>query len=226
MADVAAITPVSSPQKADAQPGKVEDMSELVEDVSSDDETAAAGELFDSKFESMNIGREDDEGSVEYKLWLVGPTPERFTHLVTQCKFRLGEGCGEAIYHIGVEDDGTVRGITPEQLAASLKTLKAMANEVDADTTIVRERDGLSGRVAEVLVRLRPKAGGECVDLRIAVAGNVDSGKSTLIGVFTGSGTMDNGNGLARSPVFMHKHEVRTTETSGGVDQCTSVAAS
>ena len=86
--------------------------------------------------------------------------------LPVQCKYRLGEGQGEAIYHIGVEDDGTVRGITPDQLKASLETLAAMAAEVGADTTVIRERDGLVGRVAEVLVRTRPIPGGHCVDLR------------------------------------------------------------
>jgi GTPase len=39
-------------------------------------------------------------------------------------------------------------------------------------------------------------------DVRIAVVGNVDSGKSTLIGVLTG-GQLDNGRGLARSRVCL-----------------------
>ena len=39
------------------------------------------------------------------------------------------------------------------------------------------------------------------------------SGKSTIIGVLTG-GLMDNGRGLARSRVFMHKHELSTGRTS------------
>jgi GTPase len=53
-------------------------------------------------------------------------------------------GHGEAIYQIGVEDDGTVRGITQEQLDASIETLKLMAAEIDADATVIRQRDGLS----------------------------------------------------------------------------------
>jgi polynucleotide 5'-kinase involved in rRNA processing len=39
--------------------------------------------------------------------------------------------------------------------------------------------------------------------VRVAVVGNVDSGKSTLIGVLTG-GALNNGRGLARSKVFIH----------------------
>ena len=51
------------------------------------------------------------------------------------------------------------------------------------------------------------------IDLRIAVCGNVDSGKSTIIGVLT-RGILDNGRGLARAHVFNHKHEIDTGRTS------------
>ena len=41
----------------------------------------------------------------------------------------------------------------------------------------------------------------------VSVVGNVDSGKSTLVGVLT-SGRLDNGRGLARSNVFRHRFEI------------------
>ncbi|CAF3917715.1 unnamed protein product, partial [Didymodactylos carnosus] len=47
----------------------------------------------------------------------------RFEHLVTQMKWRLQEGQGEAIYEIGVEDCGTLSGVSAEELDASLTTL-------------------------------------------------------------------------------------------------------
>lgn len=50
-------------------------------------------------------------------------------------------------------------------------------------------------------------------DVRCAVVGNVDSGKSTLVGVLTG-GQLDNGRGLARSRVFVHSHEAANGRTS------------
>ena len=56
---------------------------------------------------------------------------------------RLAAGHGEAIYQIGVEDDGTVRGITQAQLDASVETLVRMAEEINADATVIRQRDGL-----------------------------------------------------------------------------------
>lgn len=50
-------------------------------------------------------------------------------------------------------------------------------------------------------------------DVRVAMIGNVDSGKSTLIGVLT-SGGLDDGRGSARSYVLRHKHEQSNGRTS------------
>lgn len=162
----------------------------------------------------VDLMPEDDEGSIEYKWRLVNPSCDRFTQLVTQLNFRLSEGNGEAIYELGVEDNGRKRGLPPAHLAASLETLTKMAHQLGAETQVLREADGKEGRVAQVLVRKVPKALEDYVDIRIAVAGNVDSGKSTLVGVLTGSGALDNGRGLARSQIFTHKHELETGRTS------------
>lgn len=50
-------------------------------------------------------------------------------------------------------------------------------------------------------------------EICVIVAGNVDAGKSTLIGVLTGN-SLDDGNGLAREFVAKHKHEKDTGRTS------------
>ncbi len=50
-------------------------------------------------------------------------------------------------------------------------------------------------------------------DIRVAVIGNVDSGKSTLVGVLTKC-VKDDGNGLARQYVFNYPHEKDTGRTS------------
>lgn len=48
---------------------------------------------------------------------------------------------------------------------------------------------------------------------RVAVVGNVDAGKSTLLGVLT-HGELDNGRGMARLKLFRHKHEMESGRTS------------
>ena len=126
-------------------------------------------------------------------------------------KFRLQEGQGEAIYEIGIEDNGYPKGISEEELESSIATLEKMANQLHANITILRKREGESGKVAEILVRRLAEE--DYLEVRVAVAGNVDSGKSTLVGVLT-RGNLDNGRGLARVNVFRHKHEVETGRTS------------
>lgn len=51
------------------------------------------------------------------------------------------------------------------------------------------------------------------VDVHVAVVGNVDSGKSTLIGTLI-SGQQDDGRGKSRSKVFIHAHEHQNGRTS------------
>eukprot|EP00062_Callorhinchus_milii_P013169 gi/632960961/ref/XP_007896493.1/ PREDICTED: GTP-binding protein 2 isoform X1 [Callorhinchus milii] len=160
---------------------------------------------------------EAEEGNIEYKLKLVNPSQYRFEHLVTQMKWRLQEGRGEAVYQIGVEDNGLLVGLLEEELRASLKTLRRMAEKVGADITILRERDveydtDSPRRIAEVLVRKVPDDQ-QFLDLRVAVLGNVDSGKSTLLGVLT-QGELDNGRGRARLNLFRHLHEIQSGRTS------------
>ncbi|KAK3921921.1 GTP-binding protein 2 [Frankliniella fusca] len=171
-------------------------------------------------------------GNVEYKLKLVNPSKQRFEHLVTQLKWRLREGQGEAIYEIGVEDNGVLAGLSSSEMTDSLQTLKQMALSLGATTTILRERwlddsdsdgsnsnDSLNGnttndqrKVVEVLVRKIPDDQHN-IEVRVAVMGSADAGKSTLLGVLT-QGQLDNGRGRARLNMFRHVHEVRSGRTS------------
>ena len=50
-------------------------------------------------------------------------------------------------------------------------------------------------------------------EIRIAILGNVDSGKSTLVSTVTYK-INDDGRGSAREKVFKHKHEKETGRTS------------
>lgn len=53
----------------------------------------------------------------------------------------------------------------------------------------------------------------QSIELRIAVLGNVDVGKSTLLGVLT-QGELDNGRGSSRLNLFRHRHEIQSGRTS------------
>ena len=65
---------------------------------------------------------------VSSQLKLLSPSTSRFEHLVTQMNWRLKEGSGEAIYEIGVSDDGLLCGLSQDDLDSSLETLRKMAD--------------------------------------------------------------------------------------------------
>lgn len=159
----------------------------------------------------IDLGQEIEEGNIEFKLKLINPSPERFEHLSSQLKWRLSEGHGEAFYEIGVEDNGYPSGLSKEELAISIATVERMARHIGAESFLVCEREGKVGKIAEMMIRESHED--NYIDVRIAVCGNVDSGKSTFIGVLT-KGKLDNGRGLARIDVFNHKHEIETGRTS------------
>ncbi|XP_063835992.1 uncharacterized protein LOC135085167 [Ostrinia nubilalis] len=152
-------------------------------------------------------------GNVEYKLQLVAPCERRFQHLVTQLKWRLRSGGGSAVYVLGVRDCGALRGLRARALRASLHSLRKMAATLDATLTHVTARRVAPHRaVAEVYVRKLADTQ-QSVELRVAVMGANEAGKSTLVGVLT-QGELDNGRGSARLNMFRHLHEVKSGRTS------------
>lgn len=164
-------------------------------------------------FEQGILPPEPQLGNIEYKLKLINPTSQRFEHLVTQMKWRLREGKGEAVYEIGVLDSGFLHGLNDADMAASLDTLKRMANKLGASTTILRRKTVSQQRsVAEVLVRKIPDDQ-HSIEVRVSVLGGVNGGKSTLVGVLT-QGELDNGRGSARLNMFRHRHEIQSGNTS------------
>lgn len=95
---------------------------------------------------------EIEEGNVEYKLQLLNPSPARFTRLVTQLKWRLLEGGGQAFYELGVADSGALVGLPRAQLEQSLETLECMAGDIGASVVVVKEIEvpkEISGLAAE-----------------------------------------------------------------------------
>ena len=63
--------------------------------------------------------------AMHHKLSLSVPWSACIHHHCNLC-----QGLGEAIYELGVDDDGSVRGLTEEDLAKSIDTLGRMAAEL------------------------------------------------------------------------------------------------
>ncbi|NXD13132.1 GTPB1 protein, partial [Nothocercus nigrocapillus] len=146
------------------------------------------------------------------QLVMVSPTSEQYDSLLRQMSERIDEGCGETIYVIGQGSDGTEYGLSEADMEASYATLKSMAEQIEADVILLREHQEAGGKVRDYLVRKRV-GDNDFLEVRVAVVGNVDAGKSTLLGVLT-HGELDNGRGFARQKLFRHKHEIESGRTS------------
>uniref|UniRef100_A0A674IIC9 GTP-binding protein 1 n=3 Tax=Terrapene triunguis TaxID=2587831 RepID=A0A674IIC9_9SAUR len=146
------------------------------------------------------------------KLVMVSPTSEQYDSLLQQMWERMDEGCGETIYVIGQGSDGTEYGLSEADMEASYATVKSMAEQLEADVILLREHQEAGGKVRDYLVRKRV-GDNDFLEVRVAVVGNVDAGKSTLLGVLT-HGELDNGRGFARQKLFRHKHEIESGRTS------------
>ncbi|XP_061081743.1 GTP-binding protein 1-like isoform X2 [Conger conger] len=146
------------------------------------------------------------------KLVLVSPTGEQFDSLLRQLRVRMEEGCGETIYVLGVGSDGGDYGLDERDMEASVATVQSLSEQIDADLVLLRERSEAAGLVRDYLIRRRLDEA-DFLEVRVAVVGNVDAGKSTLLGVLT-HGELDNGRGFARQKLFRHKHEMESGRTS------------
>ncbi|KAM3179722.1 hypothetical protein ACTXT7_000005 [Hymenolepis weldensis] len=171
----------------------------------------------------LDLPPEPEEGNIEYKLKLINPTADRMEHLMTQMKWRLNEGGGQAIYRLGVDDCGAVTGLTAREMLASLRTFYKMAKRLGVDIRLLRERtlsspDGKSTsfpqrKAIELQAKWKVSINQGIPDMRVAMLGSVDVGKSTLLGILT-EGVMDDGRGRARLNIFCHLHEVQSGRTS------------
>lgn len=157
------------------------------------------------------LDQEEDEGNIEYKLELLSLDDVKFNKRLTQMKYRVYEGSGEAFYFIGVQDNGTIIGLNKDEYNESVDNIKKIAEKIDCSVIKISEYNKNDNYVGEYLIRENDNK--NCIDIKIGVAGNVDSGKSTTIGTLT-KGILDDGRGKARVHVFNYKHEVDSGRTS------------
>lgn len=101
--------------------------------------------------------------------------------------------------------------LTPETHKLVMERLVAVAEEIGGHNTTLFTHENPPRSIH--LLRLPPNGVEDTIEVRVAVVGNVDSGKSTTLGVVT-RGALDDGRGKARVGLFRHKHEIETGRTS------------
>ncbi len=182
----------------------------------------------------MQVVPEAETGNIEYKYRLIDLSDKQFIHLSNQLKYRINQDIdsSEAVYKLGITDDGYAIGLTTLELNESLNSLTKIAGiagtmicNINKKQIIgINSEESVSLRTkmqitetdeprytADVTIRKLTEDG--YLECRVAIVGNVDAGKSSLLGVLT-SGSLDNGRGSARLSVFNFKHEIENGRTS------------
>lgn len=75
---------------------------------------------------------ENNYGNCEYKRHLINLTSYRFEKLVTQMQWRLLEGHNEAIYYLGVNDNGTLYNWTKKEQKETMKNFRNILQKNNA----------------------------------------------------------------------------------------------
>ncbi|KAL9106144.1 MAG: hypothetical protein Q9227_008792 [Pyrenula ochraceoflavens] len=174
------------------------------------------------------LGLADAPNPVRLKDWLLdtsedsGATLQQLTGLVQS---RIDEGHGETLFELGQEDNGDSMSFNVEDWNIALDRLAQSAASLKADTRVLltynvggpveasTEKSKMKDCQGKVLIRQAPPTVEDVIETRIAVVGNVDAGKSTMLGVLV-KGNLDDGRGKARVNLFRHKHEIESGRTS------------
>lgn len=146
-------------------------------------------------------------------------------HLTDILQKRMLEGNGETLFDLGQEDNGETMSFNKEQWDAALNKLRHAGKNLQADCRVLMTRN-VGGEedvgplnekdiscTGKVMIRQTPETPEDVIETRIAVVGNVDAGKSTMLGVLV-KGGLDDGRGKARVNLFRHKHEMESGRTS------------
>jgi hypothetical protein len=138
------------------------------------------------------LGLSDDvTPHVRLRTLLLDPAESNVPALTDHVQARLVEGHGEALFDLGLEDNGDSMGFTKEEWDVALKRLEGVVEELKADMKLLITRNvgvvgeneievgslnakekGASGKL---ILRKRPESVDDVIETRIAVVGNGES---------------------------------------------------
>ncbi|KAJ5122218.1 hypothetical protein N7448_003350 [Penicillium atrosanguineum] len=175
-----------------------------------------------------SLGLSDTPRTVKLKDLLLGTgdaPEESLKDLAETIQLRMDEGHGETLFDLGLEDGGDSMGFDIPQWETALRRLNEATETIPAHCRVLMTynvggekeapvtNDRIPGAWGKILVRQNTTNVEEVGEVRIAVVGNVDAGKSTMLGVLV-KGGLDDGRGRARVNLFRHKHEIESGRTS------------
>ena len=109
----------------------MDDSSSVVIDIKSQFPKLYVTEIRDN---DIKFGPEQDEGHVEYKRTIAECSEKKAEHYATQMHWRISENLKyqSATYFIGIDDDGTIIGLTNQEVLDCITRFVTIANTIKA----------------------------------------------------------------------------------------------
>ena len=166
-------------------------------------------------FQEKHLPQELDDGNIEYKRCIINIVPNRIEEYITQMKWRLSEGDGEAIYYIGIEDDGSFYEWSENDKNDSLKMIKKIVSKANLKITKLekikyKSKTDKVNEYFKITIREKEKI---LIERRILLLGPSGVGKSTFLANIILS-KIDEKNKEARLYLMNHQHELISKKTS------------
>jgi GTPase len=149
--------------------------------------------------------------------------PDNFYSMIySDVQYRVQLTQGETMYTIGGETWNSIlnNSTDKEEILSqsennnNLEYFIEMMQKIAASQNLTFQelRRNTDKSTVDIMLR-KDSTEKDFIEVRVAVIGNVDAGKSTVLGVLTHA-ELDNGRGYARQKLFRHRHELESGRTS------------
>lgn len=172
--------------------------------------------IMDSLIKNGYLPPEIEEGNIEYKLKISTKSDIRTGSLESQMNWRINQsrinnGIPEAIYFIGIDDDGTLGNQTIKEIKESVNEIKKIINNIEAKVKNIIIKKIKDSFVAMVIIN-KFIVNTEKNEINYIFLGNSEVGKTTIVANLCYD--IKDNNGIARKSVLRHTHEKEEGYTS------------
>lgn len=160
------------------------------------------------------LNPEIEEGNVEYKRYLTNLDENRLEQLSTQMKWRLTEGDNQAVYYLGVNDNGSIYAMTKNEKEETFYNFNLLVEKNNAEiiSSIGMKYLDIDRVLTYFKVTIRKKKK-IYQEIRVLLLGDTQTGKTTFLSnIILGKTLLNNSD--PRIYLMNHKHELQTKKTS------------
>lgn len=161
------------------------------------------------------LNPEIEEGNVEYKRYLLNLDDIRLEQLSSQMKWRLAEGDNEAIYYLGVNDNGSLYHMNEQEKKETFVNFNLLVKKNKAEiisSYAIKSENSTGNNITYFKVKIRQKKK-IYPEIRVLLLGDSETGKTTfLANLLLDKPFTDKLD--PRIYLMNHKHELESKKTS------------